>query len=172
MMPIVPEGTRTRWNLRPLGRVHSASTVPTGSANAAISSRPVAIPAMRFSSSIRRSTNAAGRPAAFAASMSLALAARIFGVAARSAFAAATSAAFFSSAVAIASLRLAAFAALPMLRISFGGIVLDSLRFVHRNFLVSAMSSRWISVARPSKPRIAAISLERLPMIRRASSAA
>ena len=31
MMPIVPSGTRTRWNLRPLGRVHSASTVPTGS---------------------------------------------------------------------------------------------------------------------------------------------
>lgn len=35
----------------------------------------------------------------------------------------------------------------------------------------SAMSSRWMSSARPSKPRISAISLDLLPMMRPASSA-
>ena len=60
MMPMTPSGTRTRWNLRPLGRVHSASTVPTGSVSAATSSSALRHASMRFSSSSRRSTNATG----------------------------------------------------------------------------------------------------------------
>ena len=28
MMPMTPSGTRTRWIFRPLGRVHSALTLP------------------------------------------------------------------------------------------------------------------------------------------------
>ena len=39
--PMTPSGVRTRWMSRPLGRSHSAITVPTGSGSAAISRRPV-----------------------------------------------------------------------------------------------------------------------------------
>src|SRR5688572_24174838 len=102
MMPMTPRGTRTRWNFSPLGRDHSASTVPTGLASSAISSTPVAMPAMRASLSSRRSMNAAGRPAARAASMSLALAARICGTASRSALAAVRNAVVLASGVASA----------------------------------------------------------------------
>ncbi len=56
MMPMTPSGTRTRWMRRPFGRVHSASTVPTGSGSAAMSSTPRAIASTRAASSCSRSS--------------------------------------------------------------------------------------------------------------------
>src|SRR5918994_7369559 len=99
MMPI---GTRTRLMTRPLGRVLVSISAPTGSGRATMSSRPLAMPPMRSSFSSSRSCKAAVIPAALAASMSLALAARIAGLSARIRRAASASA---RSLVSVAALR-------------------------------------------------------------------
>src|ERR1039458_7977836 len=51
MMTTTPIGVLTFRSLRPLGRTRSSSTRPTGSGRAATSRRPLAIAAMRLSSS-------------------------------------------------------------------------------------------------------------------------
>ena len=73
------------------------------------------------------------------------------GVALRRAFAAAFSAVFFSSGVAMREPTAARpWRASPMPRISVGGIVLRCAPVCSSlNFLASAMSSRWMSVAAP-----------------------
>src|SRR5690554_1852833 len=110
---MTPSGVRTRSMARPLGRSHAAITLPTGSSSRAISRMPAAIAAIRFSSSIRRSSRAEDRPAALPASMSRALASRMSPVLASSASAIAKSAAFFRSVVATASGLAAARARTP-----------------------------------------------------------
>jgi len=102
----------------PFGRVQSASTPPTGSGSAAISSRPCATAATRASSSISRSTNDEGRPAALAAATSLAFAASTVAVWRRKASAAARRAAFLASVGASASSRAALLEASPTATIS------------------------------------------------------
>ena len=67
MMPTTPSGTQTRAMSSPLGRVQRASTRPTGSASAAMSSRPLATPSSRFGSSASRSSRAPPMPFACAA---------------------------------------------------------------------------------------------------------
>ena len=86
-IPITPMGCATRRMRRPLGRVHSDKTRPTGSGSAATCSRPAAMASIRSGFRARRSRKAGARPSA--AARSAALAARIAGVAARSAAAAA-----------------------------------------------------------------------------------
>src|SRR5215207_2438755 len=100
MMPI---GTRTRLMTRPLGRVLVSISAPTGSGRATMSSRPLAMPSMRASFSSSRSCKAAVMPAVLAASMSLALAARIAGLSARIRRAASDSARFLASVEALRS---------------------------------------------------------------------
>ena len=174
---MTPSGTRTRWNASPLGRVHSASTVPTGSGSSAISSSPLAMASTRVSSSISRSMKASVRPASLAAAVSLALAARILAVDLRRQTAAARSAAFFDSVEASARVRAAARARCPTRRMASSVAAALSMRsglFIRLHilahyFLASAMSSRWISSSQRETPRIAAISPLFLPMIRSAS---
>ena len=142
MMPIVPSGTRTRWNLRPLGRVHSASTVPTGSASAAISSRPGCNSGDALLVE-QQPVDEGGRAAGGFRCLD------VFGVGGKNLRRRRTQRICRRDKRCIlfvrrcnGEARLAALAASPMLRISCGGIVCDALRFVHRNFLASAMSSR------------------------------
>src|SRR3974390_754264 len=75
MMPTTPMGVAMRWMSSPLGRVQRASSRPTGSGSAAISSSPFAIASMREGSSVRRSR--IGAPAPCAALTCCAFAARI-----------------------------------------------------------------------------------------------
>src|SRR5690606_29896642 len=75
--PITPSGVRTRSIWRPLGRSHSAVTAPTGSGSSAMMRTASTMPSMRASVSSRRSRNALEIPLTSAASMSLALAARM-----------------------------------------------------------------------------------------------
>src|ERR1043166_5954694 len=103
MMPMTPSGTLTLVMRRPLGRVHSASTRPTGSGWAAMSSRPRATASSRFGSSARRSSKASPMPACFAAARSSALADRISLARERIAPAAALRAAVLAAAGASAS---------------------------------------------------------------------
>ncbi len=113
MTPMTPSGTRTRSNRRPLGRVHSAMTAPTGSGRSRTPSTPAAMASIRAGFSARRSTKAAVMPSRRASATSSALAARIAGAAARIAAAMAPSAAFFSCAVASMRRRAAARARRP-----------------------------------------------------------
>ena len=61
-MAMTPMGTRTLCKRRPLGRVHFASTSPTGSGRAATSSMAAAMLSSDFASKRSRSSNAALRP--------------------------------------------------------------------------------------------------------------
>ncbi len=97
MIPITPSGTRTREIRRPLGRVQSAMTSPTGSGRSATSSRPFAIPSIRASSRARRSSLAPLRFDSRAAVMSAALASSMSPDRARISAAAACRAAFLAS---------------------------------------------------------------------------
>src|SRR5882672_8486484 len=110
MMPI---GTRTRLMTRPLGRVLVSISAPTGSGRVTMSSRPLAMPSTRASFSSRRSCKAAVMPAALAASMSLALAARIAACSARIRRAASDSARFLASVEALRSATAASRARRP-----------------------------------------------------------
>ena len=83
-------GVEIFWSFKPLGRTRSSRILPTGSGNATTSRKPLAIAAMRLSSSLRRSSMADERPDFSAASRSSALADLM-------------ASAFFSSAAAIAS---------------------------------------------------------------------
>ena len=58
MMPITPNGTRTRWMASPFGRSQSATVAPVGSGSATTSSMLRAIASTRFSSSCNRSRSA------------------------------------------------------------------------------------------------------------------
>src|SRR5690349_8635680 len=113
MMPMTPSGTRTRAMSRPLGRVHCATVVPTGSASAAISSTPRAMPSMRLSSSASLSSIAPERPLARAASMSRTLAANNSALRERNDAAIFASARFFAAVLASASAAAAATASRP-----------------------------------------------------------
>ena len=90
MITTTPIGVAIFRNFNPFGRIRSSSTRPVGSANAATSRNPRAIPAIRASSSFSRSSIAAESPIWLPAAMS-------------SAFAAFNAAAFASSADAMAS---------------------------------------------------------------------
>src|SRR6266404_4190728 len=97
MMPITPSGTRTCAMRSPFGRVHSVIVSPTGSGSSATCSTPAAIASTRAGVSVRRSTNAAVSPAAFAFSTSPAFVARSSAARRRSAAAPPRSAAFFAA---------------------------------------------------------------------------
>ena len=84
MIPMVPIGTRIRWNFRPLGWVCVSITCPTGSGRSATARTASAMPDSRASSSASRSSSAVPSPRAAPAARSCALAARIAGVAATS----------------------------------------------------------------------------------------
>ena len=83
MMPITPMGTVMREISRPLGLVHFSVMRPTGSFSSAMSSSPLAMASMRAGVRVRRSTKDDFKSLAFAPSKSLALAARISFIAAR-----------------------------------------------------------------------------------------
>ena len=69
--PMTPSGVATRSKRRPLGRVHSASTRPTGSGRAATSATASAMASRRFSSRARRSMKEALWPRALPSARSL-----------------------------------------------------------------------------------------------------
>ncbi len=77
MMPMTPIGTRTLRMWRPLGRVHSLSSSPTGSGSTATSRTASAIAARRLGSRVRRSIMAFERPFSSARARSSALAERM-----------------------------------------------------------------------------------------------
>ena len=110
-MPMTPMGTRTFFIRRPLGRVHSRMTSPTGSGSSATWRRPRAMSATRFSLSMRRSSISSLMPFARSRSMSALLAVRTSAQRASSASAMASRASFFSFVVSCAVAVLAAFAA-------------------------------------------------------------
>ena len=93
MMATRPMGTRRRIIRRPLGRVQSSVTSPTGSGSFATASQATAISSRRAWSRRRRSVIASVRPLALAVARSLALASRIAASSARRAWAAARKAA-------------------------------------------------------------------------------
>jgi len=116
MIPITPSGTRIMPTWMPEGRNARSSISPMGSRKAAISRSPSAIAPIVFGVSVRRSTKASSCPAARAAATSSALAARRRASSRRIAAAIASSAAFLRSVPARASMRAAARAASPTLR--------------------------------------------------------
>ena len=93
MMATRPMGTRRRIIRRPLGRVQSSVTSPTGSGSFATASQATAISSRRAWSRRRRSVIASVRPLAWAVARSLAFASRMATSSARSAWAAARKAA-------------------------------------------------------------------------------
>ena len=110
MMTTTPMGVLTFRSFRPLGRTRSSSTRPTGSGSAATSRRPLAMPAMRLSSSFSRSSMAEDRPIFAPTSMSRALASLMAAAFCSSASAIASRQAFFSPVVSRDSSREAALA--------------------------------------------------------------
>src|SRR4051795_5165652 len=106
-----PSGTRTLRTSSPFGSRNPSMTSPTGSRSVAMSRTWAAIAPTRASSSIRRSSSAALRPASRPASMSRALASTISSTRAASASAIACRAASFAAVSSDASRRAAARAA-------------------------------------------------------------
>ena len=96
MMAMTPMGTATRRMTRPLGRLTSRRTWPTGSGRAATCRTPSAIPAIRPSVRASRSS-ITSLTCPRAASISCALAARMAAAFRSRASAMASRAAFFSS---------------------------------------------------------------------------
>src|SRR5512140_939806 len=74
MMTTTPIGVVIFWSFNPLGRTRSSRMRPTGSGRAATSRKPLAMAAIRLSSSFRRSSMALERPILAPVSMSAALA--------------------------------------------------------------------------------------------------
>ncbi len=70
MIPITPSGMRMRPTRMPFGRPHIRTISPTGSGNAAISSRPAAVCSITLSERVSLSSIAADKPAALPASRS------------------------------------------------------------------------------------------------------
>ena len=93
MMATRPMGTRRRIIRRPLGRVQSSVTSPTGSGSFATASQATAISSRRAWSRRRRSVIASVTPLALAVARSLAFASRMAASSARRAWAAARKAA-------------------------------------------------------------------------------
>ena len=104
-------GTFTRRISSPFGRIVSISPSPMGSGSIAVCRSPSAMPCIRFSSSIRRSSIARGVPFSRAAAISPAFASNIFAAFSSSASAIARSAASFTADDVTASRREASFAA-------------------------------------------------------------
>ena len=77
MTPITPRGVDTRRMVMPLGRLHCASSRPTGSGSSAMVRSPSIMASMRLSLSCRRSRKALEMPLPSAARMSRALAERM-----------------------------------------------------------------------------------------------
>jgi len=122
---------------------HSVITAPTGSACAATARKPCTIAKMRASVSFSRSSMAGLRPLSRPNAMSLSLASRICGRRASTVSAAASRAAVLAAAGAKASSAAASRAFSPRPCIS----VAMSMPSIFPSY--NAMSSRWISAARP-----------------------
>ncbi len=113
---------------KPLGRTRSSRTLPTGSGSAATSRKPFAMPAMRLSSSFRRSSMADVSPICAPASMSFALADLMASEFFSNASAIARRQRFFSSVVSLASSRDAALACLASAVICSVNVMRRNLR--------------------------------------------
>ena len=97
-------------NFSPFGRIRLSSVRPTGSGSAATSLNPLAMPSMRLSSSLSRSSIAGESPLCLPASMSRALASLIEARFFSSASAMAIRQEFFSAVASPANFREAVFA--------------------------------------------------------------
>ena len=114
MMPMTPSGTVIFSISSPQASVEPDSTRPTGSASAATSRTPSAMPLTRASERESRSSMEGDMPFARAASTSSRLARSMSSACASSAAAMAMSAAFFCAVEAFASAKAASLAAAPM----------------------------------------------------------